>query len=304
MAYITGFADEAGKDIDAQIRATRALGWTRIESRNVDGVNLTDVTDAQFDAIAEKLQRAGIAVNCFGSAVANWGKDPLVEADFQRSREELARAFPRMKRLGTRMIRCMSFKMAKDLPPDSLQIEENVFRKVAVLARMCEEAGVLFLHENCMNYGGQSWEHTLRLLDRVKSPALRLVFDTGNPVFSQDRRGKEPYALQSAWEFYRNVRPFIEYVHIKDGRYVGESGGLFPKADYCWPGDGDGDVRRIVTDLARTGYDGGFSMEPHMTAVLHAPGAQTPEESMSANYVEYGRRFMKLAAECGYANLA
>jgi sugar phosphate isomerase/epimerase len=304
MAYLTGFADEAGGDIDTQIRATRALGWTRIESRNIDGVNLTDITDARFDAVAEALARAGVTINCFGSAVANWGKDPRVEADFQRSREELIRAFPRMKRLGTRMIRCMSFRLAKELPPDSAEIEGHVFRKVAELVKMCEDAGVLYLHENCMNYGGQSWEHTLRLLDRVKSPALRLVFDTGNPVFSRDRRGTEPYALQSAWEFYGKVRPFIEYVHVKDGRYVAESDGLFPRADYTWPGDGNGDVRRIVADLSRTGYDGGFSMEPHMTSVLHAPGPQTPEETMFANYVEYGKRFMKLAAECGYANLA
>ena len=28
----------------------------------------------------------------------------------------------------------------------------------------CEEAGILYLHENCMNYGGLSHEHTLRLL--------------------------------------------------------------------------------------------------------------------------------------------
>jgi sugar phosphate isomerase/epimerase len=300
MAYLTGFADEAGKGIDAQIRATRELGWTRIEARSVDGTNLTDVTDAQFDAIESALRAAGVAVNCFGSAVANWGKDPLVEADFQRSVEELERAIPRMKRLGTRMIRCMSFRVAKELPPDSAEVEANVFRKVAELVRRCEDAGVLYLHENCMNYGGQSWEHTLRLLDRVKSHALRLVFDTGNPVFTADRRGREPYKRQSSWEFYRNVRQFIEYVHVKDGRYSAESGELFPKVDYTWPGDGDGDLRRIVSDLAATGYDGGFSMEPHMTAVFHAPGAATPEDSTYANYVEYGRRFVTIAAECGF----
>ncbi|MGA2974495.1 MAG: sugar phosphate isomerase/epimerase family protein [Spirochaetia bacterium] len=300
MAYFTGFADEAGRDIDTQIRATQALGWRFIEARNVNGVNLTDISDTEFESVAAKLQQAGIAINCFGSAVANWAKDPRTEADFQKSREELKRAIPRMKRLGTRMIRGMSFVLVKDAPPDSEEIQGHVFRKVADLVRQCEDAGVLYLHENCMNYGGQSWEHTLRLLERVKSPSLRLVFDTGNPVFSFDRRGKEPYKLQSAWEFYRNVRPFIEYVHIKDGRYIGPSDGLFPKTEYTWPGEGNGEVRRIVTDLAKTGYDGGFSMEPHMTTVFHVAGANSPEETMFSNYVEYGRRFAQLAAECGF----
>ena len=39
--YYTGFADEAAPDIDGQIRATKALGWGHIESRNIDGENIT-----------------------------------------------------------------------------------------------------------------------------------------------------------------------------------------------------------------------------------------------------------------------
>jgi sugar phosphate isomerase/epimerase len=302
MAYVTGFADEAGRDIDTQIRATKTLGWTRIEARNVDGVNLTDVSDTDFDIIEGKLKSAGITVNCFASAVANWGKDPRKEEDHQRSLQELARAIPRMKRLGARELRGMSYVAVRDAQPDSAEIEAHVFRKVGELVRRCEDAGVTYLHENCANYGGLSWEHTLRLLDRVRSPALRLVFDTGNPVATIDRRGPGPHALQSSWEFYRNVRDFIAYVHVKDGRYLGPSDGVFAKAEYTWPGNGNGDVRRIVTDLAAQGYDGGFSIEPHMTAILHE-GTASKEEAMFSTYVEYGRRFTKLAAECGFSAL-
>ncbi len=41
--YLTGFADEAGAAIDTQIKATLELGWTNIESRNVEGVHIHDV---------------------------------------------------------------------------------------------------------------------------------------------------------------------------------------------------------------------------------------------------------------------
>ena len=37
--YLTGIADEASKGIEEQIAATRELGWTHIEARNVDGRN-------------------------------------------------------------------------------------------------------------------------------------------------------------------------------------------------------------------------------------------------------------------------
>jgi sugar phosphate isomerase/epimerase len=292
--YYTGFADEAGASIDVQIQATLELGWSNIESRSVDGVNLTDLPDEQFDQVCEKLEAAGVQINCLGSAIANWSRDPRSEADFRYSVEALQRAIPRMHRLGTEMIRGMSFAVVRDAEPDSPELEETIFRKVRHLVRMCEEAGILYLHENCMNYGGMSYEHTLRLLDNVRSPSFRLVFDTGNPVFTYDRRGPEPYRKQSSWEFYSNVREWIHYIHIKDGHYLAESEGIFPRVEYTFPGEGDGDVARIVGDLLQSGYEGGLSIEPHLDVVYHDDSAQSADEIRYNNYVEYGRRLMRL----------
>ena len=101
--YLTGFADEAAKDIDGQIRATLKLGWKNIESRNIDGTNIHDLSDAEFDRVAGKLADAGVRVNCFGSAIANWGKS--IEDSFDSSLREAERAIPRMNRLGTELVR-------------------------------------------------------------------------------------------------------------------------------------------------------------------------------------------------------
>jgi sugar phosphate isomerase/epimerase len=260
----------------------------------VDGVNLTDISDEKFDLVCERLAAADVHINCLGSAIANWSRDPRSEEDFQYSAEALRRAIPRMQRLGTTMIRGMSFAVVRDEAPDSPELERIIFDKVRRLVRMCEEAGVLYLHENCMNYGGMSHEHTLRLLDNVRSPNFRLVFDTGNPVFTDRRLGSPPYRKQSAWEFYTHVREWIHYVHIKDGRYLHESGGIFPEVEYTFPGEGDGDVEQIVRDLLQTGYDGGFSIEPHLAVVYHDDSAQSADQVRYNNYVEYGRRFVRL----------
>jgi sugar phosphate isomerase/epimerase len=209
--YYSGFADEAGDSIDIQIRATLELGWSHIESRSVDGVNLTDITADKFDEVCEKVAAAGVRINCLGSAIANWSRDPRREEDFRYSVEALKRALPRMERLGAKMIRGMSFAVVRDEQADSPELEAVIFDRVRHLVRMCEEAGVLYLHENCMNYGGMSHEHTLRLLDQIRSPNLKLVFDTGNPVFTDRRLGPEPYRKQSSWEFYTNVREWIHY---------------------------------------------------------------------------------------------
>jgi sugar phosphate isomerase/epimerase len=191
----------------------------------------------------------------------------------------------------------MSFAIVKDGPPDSPELEKLIFSKVRDLVQLCEQAGILYLHENCMNYGGLSYQHTLRLLEAVDSPNLKLVFDTGNPVGSDHHVGKPPYRKQGSWEFYSNVREFIHYVHIKDCVFVEETGGTFPRLKHTFPGDGHGDVRRIVKDLLETGYDGGFSIEPHMEVIYHDGSLSSPDEIRYQNYLDYGRRLMKLVKE-------
>ena len=105
--YLTGFADEAAADIDGQIKATRELGWKFIEARAIDSVNLTSVSEEKFSEVCDKLQAAGISINCFGSGVANWSQKITEPPD--KSYAEMEHAIPRMKRLGTKTIRIMSF---------------------------------------------------------------------------------------------------------------------------------------------------------------------------------------------------
>jgi len=292
--YFTGFADEAGDSIDVQIKATLALGWNHIESRSVNNINITDISDQEFDMVCEKLAENNISINCFGSAIANWSKDPRDEAGFQQNLDSLRRAITRMNRLGTKYLRGMSFKIVKDVEPDSPEIEKLVFEKLSQMVKMCEDADVLFLHENCMNYGGLSYLHTLRLLEKIKSPNFKLVFDTGNPVGTDNRIGKPPFTKQSSWEFYTNVREFIEYVHIKDCIFIKETDQIFPELEFTFPGDGHGDVRKIVHDLLKNGYDGGFSIEPHLAVVHHDQSEKSVDLIRYQNYIEYGKRFMNL----------
>jgi sugar phosphate isomerase/epimerase len=158
---------------------------------------------------------------------------------------------------------------------------------------MFQDAGLTPLHENCMNYGGMGWPFTLRLLENV--PGLKLVFDTANPVNTDDYAKPPPRAKQSSWEFYRHVHEHVAYVHIKDARFVAEQpGAIFPKAEHVWPGEGQGDVRRILKDLLARGYDGGISIEPHLAVVFHDASVKSPEQVRYDNYVEYGRRLMRL----------
>ncbi|MFP4384471.1 MAG: sugar phosphate isomerase/epimerase family protein [Spirochaetia bacterium] len=288
--YLTGFADEAGNSIDVQIKATKELGWSNIESRKVGDKNIHDIDDKTFDMVAGKLDDAGVRINCFGSAIANWGKQ--ITDPFDSSLEEAKRAIPRMKRLNTRLIRIMSFAVLKDRGPED-QMEKERFRRLNILTSMFLDEGIQPVHENCMNYGGMGWKYSLRLIENVEG--LKLVFDTGNPVFSEDKTKPAPYPRQSAWEFYSHVKDHIAYVHIKDGYVTDdpENPGK-EKTVFTFPGEGNGDVEKIVADLLKNGYDGGISIEPHMAAVHHDESVKADDDIKYDNYVEYGRRMAEI----------
>lgn len=287
---LTGIGDEAGNTLAAQIRATQALGWQQLEMRGVEVPgfakgNFHDIPDKAFDLAAGQLEAAGLGVYCFGSTVMNWAKK--ISDPFDITLGEVRRCIPRMQRLGTQFVRIMSFKPGE---ADD-QIPPVVIERVREVTQMFIDAGITPVHENCMNYGGMSWQHTLQLLDEV--PGLRLVFDTANPVFNFDRMKPKPWSRQDPWEFWTQVRDHAVHIHVKDATWNPSKN----DADYNWPGEGEGRVRDILKDAFARGYDAGISIEPHMVVVFHDAQSKANDDAMLANYVEYGRRLETLIAE-------
>jgi sugar phosphate isomerase/epimerase len=287
---LTGIGDEAGNTLDAQIVATKELGWKHVEARGLElsgfpKANFHDIPDKAFDIAALKLGENGIAVYCFGSTIMNWAK--TVETPWDVTLAEVKRCIPRMRRLGTPFVRIMSFK-PKD---DDDRIPPVVFDRVREVTKMFLDAGITPVHENCMNYGGMSWRHALELLDQA--PGLKWVFDTANPVFNPDRSKPKPWPRQDAWEFWTHVRDHVAHIHVKDATWNPAKN----DADYNWPGEGQGRVLDILRDALSRGYDGGISIEPHMVVVFHDANSKANDDAMRANYVEYGRRLEKLIKE-------
>jgi sugar phosphate isomerase/epimerase len=290
--YLSGFADEAGSDIDTQIKAVKTLGWRHIEMRNVGSTNFTLIPDDEFLRVKEKLGLAGITISCFGSGIANWAKklsDPP-----ESSYDEMRQAIPRMHATGTTFIRIMSFAQATSTPLSDRAAHDEAIKRLKVIVKMAEDGGVVCVHENCTGWAGQSYEHTLRMLEEIPSKSLKLVFDTGNPVGDKDVRGSEPYAYQNAWEFYRQIRDHIVYMHIKDGKIIDG------KLNYVFPGEGDGCVRKILADLQARGYDGGISAEPHLAVVAHDASKKPDAQIRFDNYVEFGRRLENILKAIGW----
>lgn len=85
--FLTGFADEASRDLKEQIRATEELGWKFIETRFIGNKNLGTISDAEFEDVLEILSQTDVRFNCYGSNIANWGKSPRSDCGFRSQQE-------------------------------------------------------------------------------------------------------------------------------------------------------------------------------------------------------------------------
>ena len=289
--FLTGFADEAAQDLSTQIKATKEIGWTRISARGVNGANIHELPQKEFDQVADQLDEAHITIPEFGSLIGNWGKK--ISSDFEITLAEIERAIPRMQRLGTPLIRIMSYAQE---PWGSEQHENERFRRLREIHTRFADAGLQAVHENCMNWGGFSADHTLRLVEEV--PGLKLVFDTANPVFQLDRSKPQAdgtFPWQDPLEFYHKVKEHIVHIHIKDCTHppTGQS----EPAKYTLPGEGQARVQDILKQLKADHYKGGIAIEPHVATVFHATDGQEPDwQQCYDSYVQYGHAMNKLIA--------
>ena len=290
---LSGFTDEAANDLAGQIKVTKALGWNYLSARMIDGTNIHDLSEDAFQKECEQLETADIKVAEFGTMIGSWAK--TIHSDWTLTLEEIERCIPRMQRLGVRYARVMSYAQC---PWGEAQYEQERFRRLREITARFADAGLEALHENCMNWGGFSADHTLRLLEEV--PGLRLVFDTGNPVFQRDRSKSTPFPWQNAFEFFQKVKHAIAHIHIKDGIMHQEAG----EPEYTMAGAGQGHLKAILSELINMDYTGFIAIEPHIGKVFHTNAEGANPDQAYQLYLDYGHHFQGLINELTLARVA
>ncbi|MFD8212271.1 M20/M25/M40 family metallo-hydrolase [Streptomyces sp. NPDC059697] len=272
---LCGIGDEAAAGLDGQIRIHRELGFTGLELRTIDGVGLHDLPEDTVRAVSDRLGDAGLEVPVLDTPLGSWAVD--ISVDFATELDLLDRALRRAELLGCTRLRVMSY------PNNSLdesQWRAEALRRMRELTRRAADSGAVLLHENCHGWASRSALHTVELITHVDSPALRLLFDTGNGL---------AYGYETL-PFLREVLPWIDHVHIKDG-FRDEEG----NATFGMPGEGTANVLDCVNVLEEAGYQGWYSIEPHVALIPHLGVAGEPDKLASA-YSTYGRRFRELVA--------
>lgn len=225
---ITGISDEAGASIEKQIQAHKELGWDYLELRLINGKNIAgELPDNEFEKVLNAIEKNNMKVSGFASAIGNWSRP--ITGEFKLDIDDLKYSISRMKRLGAKYIRIMSW-VGKGVT--EAEWRQEAIRRCRELAKMAEDAGIVLTHENCTGWGGLGAMQMLELCREVNSPAFKLLYDVGNIV----SHGYEPE------EFFNVIRHNFAYLHIKDA-FKNPEGGNSQNYTYC--GDGDAMIEPI-----------------------------------------------------------
>ncbi len=240
MWTVSGFADEISPDLDEQCALLVDLGMTNLELRSAWDVNVSDLSPAQVDRVAATVTAHDLTVSCIASPV---GKISLTD-DLDEHLARLRRCAETAQRLGAPFVRVFSFRVEEPGRPADREV---VLRWTTALAVVAEQVGVVLVHENETGMWGDTPQRCVDLVESVGSPAFRLTWDPANYVAAGLQPFDDAYAL---------VRPYLEYVQVKDKARATDT--VVPA------GEGDGQIPETLRALAADGFDGVFSLEPHL----------------------------------------
>ena len=245
---ISGFGDEITDDFGAQLDAMQEIGIDYIEVRNLafDGKPRDVVVDLSADdlrAAKQALDSRGMRVSAIGSPIGKIG----ITDDFDAHLERFQGALRAADAFETSSIRMFSFFMPEG--EDPAQYRDEVMRRLQALsdAARRHRPDIMLLHENESDIYGDTPARCQDIFESVGAENLRLTLDPANFVAC----GVKPYT-----EAYPALKPWLQYVHVKDK----ES----PQGKVVIAGEGGAEWRELLRALKADGYDGFFSLEPHL----------------------------------------
>jgi sugar phosphate isomerase/epimerase len=254
MWTLSGFADEISPDLDTQLDVVAELGMSYVEFRSAWGTNVLDLSDSDRARALRSLDQRGIRVSSIGSPIGKIG----IDEDFGPHLERMRHAAAVAGEWQAPFVRIFSFWMPKG--EDPARHRDEVMRRMDALAQVGAEAGVMLVHENEKHIYGDVPQRCHDIVTTVDNPSLTLAWDAANYVQCGVRPFTDGYAL---------LRPHTTYIQIKDAKL--DDGTVVPS------GEGDGESRETVAALRDDGFDGFFSLEPHLAAVGSMGGFSGPE---------------------------
>ncbi len=270
MLKLSGFGDEIAEDFETQLVEMRKMNLNFIALRNLWGTNILDLNPKQKKKARDLLRKHGMGVSEIGSPL---GKVSITSS-WKKEWERYERAIEMAHYFQCPRIRIFSFYFPKGDPPEKHRT--TVIKRLKEMAKRAEEEGIVLLHENEANIYGETGIRCKDLAESVNSPSFKLIFDPANYVFCGTHAFTQWFEMQADQ---------IVHLHIKDYTFEGE---------FTPAGQGDAEFPALIKALAKRGFSGFATMEPHLMK-----GGQFSGFSGSKRFNEAVKAFRSLCDDAG-----
>jgi len=250
--------DEFSPDLAIAAQSMREVGMTAAELRMVFGKNIIDLTDEELERALQIVTDQGLKIISIASPLLKCvlPNSPEIDSRFQQDifaskhtfedQPRLTdRAFEIARRTGARIVRVFSYWR-------TVEPETCFDRVVAALRGLAEKAAkhdLIIGLENEHACHVSTGAETARVLDAIRHPNLKVVWDPCNALVSGENPFPEGYRRMAADR--------VVHVHAKDC-FVNNHKPTFGPFGECGI-DWRGQIRALVSD----GYKGYISLETH-----------------------------------------
>ena len=258
MIRLSAFADEISPALDEQIAVLHSESVHYIELRSVWNTNVLDLSDEQVTHIKHALFEHGIGVSAIGSPIGKIAISDAFDAHLQR----FERAILLAHIFQTPFIRLFSFYPPTPTTPETtnpVAWRDEVLQRLRVMAERASQEKIILLHENEKDIYGDSIARCVDLLQNTANAHFQAILDPANFIQCQ----QTPYP-----DAYEALKPWLQYVHVKDA---------LPDGHVVAAGEGATNWPALLQRLHADGYDGFFSLEPHLAAAGQFSGFSGPE---------------------------
>jgi sugar phosphate isomerase/epimerase len=257
MAKLSAFADEVVEDFLQQVKYLEGEGVGYIEPRFVNKKNIMDLTKNELSEARKMIDDHGLRVSAIGSPI---GKVKLDEP-FEPHLDKFKHAVDLALFFETPFIRMFSYYAPEGKNIDDYR--EQVMERMTAKVELLDDVDVTMVHENEAGIYGHTAGNCVDLVKTIDSPKLRLVYDPANFVWGE----KMTNNVEVCWPL---MKPYVVHIHIKDWKLGAADVGSIP-------GQGDGQIKELLTELAAIKYEGCMTMEPHLQKGGQFGGSTGPE---------------------------
>jgi len=269
--------DQICMDLNEALTLAKSLGYSFIELHGVWGKTIEECDEAEVEQIKVLLKHHHLKVSNLATTVFFMCKlkEDYVLKSFKQSFVvtsaasisdhllALEKACRIAEKLDCPNIRIFPFRYPENHTlvgtEEDLELIAQVFSKAVKIA---EHYKVTLIVENCPYSHCPKPLMTLKLIQKVNHPQLKLLYDPGNSYRADIQRVPNEYLKTSVSEELEIIHDQINHMHLKNYKFDPTCEKPFIHTSL---NKGDLDYRKIIKQLNKYEYKQALSLEPEVS---------------------------------------